>query len=310
MLSKLKYAYRNYKEFGFRTYKKRLKNFKSFASMIPTSRNYFNYNQINKYCNYDYLIVGSDQVWNPNMCLDDLSLFKYFKCKNKISIAASIALSSVNDETKIRFKNNLESFKAISVREDEGKKILDDCLERKDVEVVVDPTMMIEKEIWEELSKKPDLEYNLSKKYILLYFLGTISNEFKSQIYDFAKKNNFEIIDIYDKRERWITCGPAEFLYLEKNAELICTDSFHSSVFGILFNTPILVTGRNGSKDNMNSRIDTLLKKFKLDDCRYNGKIKNNVLDTNYKETNYILEKEREKIKKFIDKALNIEGGV
>ena len=309
LLSKIKYMKAYNEEFGFKNYFKRLKNFKQFASMIPTSKEYFNYSRLKKYQDFDYLLVGSDQVWNPNMCLDDLSLFKYFKCQNKISISASIALSKVNDNTKNRFRNNLNNFKAISVREYDGKKILEECTNRDDIEVLIDPTMMIKKEEWEKLSKKPNIEFDFSKKYILLYFLGSTEKEFRNKIEEFAKNNNYEIIDIYNKKDKWITCGPSEFLFLEENAELICTDSFHSAVFGILFNRPILVTGRNGSKDNMNSRIDTLLTKFKLKNSRYDGNINNNILDTNFIETNEILEKERNKATIFLNKALNIKDG-
>ena len=309
ILSRFKYIGIYNKEFGLKNYLKRLKKFKQFASIIPTSKEYFNYARLKKYQDFDYLLVGSDQVWNPNMCLDDLSLFKYFKCNNKISISASIALSKVNDNAKNRFRNNLNDFKAISVREYDGKKILEECTNREDIEVLIDPTMMIKKEEWEKLSKKPNIEFDFSKKYILLYFLGTTEKEFRNKIEEFAKKNNCEIIDIYNKKDKWITCGPSEFLFLEKNAELICTDSFHSAVFGILFNRPILVTGRNGSKDNMNSRIDTLLTKFKLKNSRYDGNINNNILDTNFIETNEILEKERNKATIFLDKALKIKDG-
>ena len=308
LLSRLKYIIRYNQEYGLINYYKRRKKFKEFEKMIDSSKNYFNYHKINKYRDYDYLFVGSDQVWNPNMCLDDLSLFKYFDCNNKISISASIALSNVNDETKRRFKNNLNSFKAISVREDTGKKILEECTNRKDIEVLIDPTMMLTRENWEIVSKKPKIDFDFSKKYILLYFLGERNDELNEQINEIAKRNNYEIIDIYNKKEKWITCGPAEFLYLESNAKLICTDSFHSAVFGILFNTPILVTGRNGSKDNMNSRIDTLLKKFKLEQCRYDGTIYEDILKMNFEEAEEILNIERKKVREFIDKALKIEG--
>ena len=65
--------------------------------------------------------------------------------------------------------------------------------------------------------------------------------------------------------------GPSEFLYLEKNAFLICTDSFHSSVFAILYNVPFIIFNRENSKNLMNSRIETLLDNFKIKNRIFDG---------------------------------------
>ncbi len=102
--------------------------------------------------------------------------------------------------------------------------------------------------------------------------------------------------------------GPEEFVYLEKNAFLICTDSFHSCVFSIIFNRPFVVFNRIGTKKSMNSRIETLLKKFKIDNRMFTGKITEENLRYDYTETYKILEKEREKSRKFLEKALDIEN--
>ena len=87
----------------------------------------------------------------------------------------------------------------------------------------------------------------------------------------------------------------------------MCTDSFHSSVFAILYNTPFLVFNREDKIASMNSRIETLLSKFKLEGRKYTGKISNNDLTANYKEAHKILEKEKEKSNEFLIKALNIK---
>ena len=142
----------------------------------------------------------------------------------------------------------------------------------------------------------------------MLVFLGDIDKELYNKLEIIADKNDYEIIDLYKKNSIWTSCGPSEFLYLEKNASLICTDSFHSAVFGIIFNTPILVTGRNGTKENMNSRIETLLSKFNLESRKYNGNIDENIFKANYDYANEALEKEKIKYQKFLDEALNNEG--
>ena len=87
--------------------------------------------------------------------------------------------------------------------------------------------------------------------------------------------------------------GPSEFLYFEKNAFLICTDSFHSSVFALIFNTPFIVFKREQvNMKNMNSRIENFITKFKLEDRLYRGDITEKDLICDYKEAHKILEEE------------------
>lgn len=302
--SSLKQYIRDVKEYGYKNLKRRKTNFRQFSKNIPYTKSYYNHLKKKTIEKADYLIVGSDQVWNPNMSMDDLMLFNGFNNCNKIAISASIALPCISDKTGKRFKKCLESFKAISLREENGKRIIEECTGRNDIERLIDPTMMLNKEEWAKLITKPAFGNIRPKRYILLYFLGGMTKQFKKQVEDFAKEQELEIIDIYNKKCPWIICGPSEFLYLEKNAALICTDSYHSTVFGFIFNTPIVVTGRNGTKDNMNSRIDTLLKIFKLQRCKYDGNIKSSNLIVSYKEANLILKNEKKKAESFLDSAL------
>ena len=81
---------------------------------------------------------------------------------------------------------------------------------------------------------------------------------------------------------------------------MICTDSFHSCVFAILFNRPFVVFDREDSHVKMNSRLDTLLNKFNLKSKWFNDKITKEQLQANYKEVYQILEEERKKAEKFI----------
>lgn len=97
-------------------------------------------------------------------------------------------------------------------------------------------------------------------------------------------------------------------MWLEKNAFLICTDSFHSSVFAILYNRPFIVFDREGNGQGMNSRIETLISKFKLKNREYNGKnITKENLEHDYTEAYKILDEERKKSDNFLRKALDIE---
>ena len=141
--------------------------------------------------------------------------------------------------------------------------------------------------------------------HILNYFLGEISKDRKKEIEKIATENNCDVINILDTNSPFYNCGPGEFLYLEKNAFLVCTDSFHSSVFSIIYDTPFVVFERQDKFDSMNSRIDTLLSKFKY--RKFNGNISNDLLKCDYSEAKEILEREKEKSREYLCKALDAD---
>lgn len=120
---------------------------------------------------------------------------------------------------------------------------------------------------------------------------------------ELAKNNNYEIIDISNKDSEFYDIGPAEFLYLEKNASLVVTDSFHSCVFSIIFNTPFAVVERDDNGlPSMHSRIETLLGKFNMEFAIVKNEISNEILNNNFENTLEIIKKEKEKTYKFLEK--------
>lgn len=254
---------------------------------------------------YDYFVVGSDQVWNYNFSSYNEKMFLNFSPKSKnISYAASIGVDSILEEYKEEFERGLCNFKSISVREDKAKELVEELTNRKDIEVLVDPTMLLSADEWNTLARKP--RCLKSDKFILNYFLGELSQERKNAIEKIALENKCQIINILDINSNFYECGPREFLYLEQNAFLICTDSFHSSVFAFLFNRPFIVFEREDKEEKMNSRIDTLLDTFELKNRRYEGKITIDSINHDYCNAYKILEKERLKSKNFLKKSLNI----
>ena len=294
---------------GYSTNIRRKKSFKLFEKNIKYSN--FTYTAKTKKIDLDYLIVGSDQVWNPKFGrLRKVDLLSIVEPSRRIAYAASFGISNLTKEEAQVATKDLKSFKKISVREDSGKKIVEELTGRKDVEVLVDPTMLLTAEEWDKVSKRPkQLDTIKKEKYILNYFLGDLSESRKRAIEKIAKDNNCHIINILDKKDPFYISGPSEFLYLEKHAFLICTDSFHSSVFAILYNRPFVVFDREQEgMNNMGSRMDTLLSKFKLKNRRFNGKeITEDNLKHDYIEAYKILEKERKKSEVFLKKALDIK---
>lgn len=255
---------------------------------------------------YDYYVVGSDQVWNPHHGrLRDLDFLYCIEPSKRISYAASIGVDEIPDNLKEKSQKEFSKFKAISVREEKGKEIIENLTGRSDIEVNLDPTMLLTSEDWSKLAKKP--KQLKTDKYILNYFLGELSISRKKEIEKIAKENDCEIINILDEKSPFYENGPSEFLYLEKNAFLICTDSFHSSVFAILFNRPFVVFDREDSQVSMNSRIDTLLTTLKLENRTFEDKITEASLNHDYTETYKILEEKRKEAQDYLDRALNLK---
>ena len=295
------------KKISFLASHKRYNYFMKFNKNIKLSKfimdkSHLDYNSDNY---YDFFLVGSDQVWNPNASrLTDFELLSFVSPQKRVAFSASFGVSKLDSKYHNRVKNELLKYKAISVREDDGKKIVEEITSRTDVEVLIDPTMMLNSDEWDCVLAKP--KHLKNNKYILNYFLGNLSDDKKNEINRIAEENNCEIIDILNKESPFYQTGPSEFLYLEKNAFLICTDSFHSSVFAILYNTPVVVFERDDCNVDMSSRLNTLLKKFKLDNRKYVGKITEDLLKCDYEQAYYILEEERKKVDIFLKKSLDL----
>lgn len=261
--------------------------------------------------NYDHLIIGSDQIWNFTFdkIFSDKALGAFVQKDKKISFSASFGVNYAPKKGTQLYevcKKYLQEIKSISVREDAGKEIIRELTGREDVQVLIDPTMMLEKDEWEKVMKKPkDLK---TDKFILKSFLGNIDDIFYKQLMEVAAEHRCEIIDISDKNSPFFNIGPAEFLYLEKNAFLVATDSFHSCIFAMLFSTPFIVAERNsGVLESMHSRIETLLHKFEMENRIFENEITDKMLNNDYSHILPILEKERIKVKEFLEKALLLE---
>ena len=217
----------------------------------------------------DYVCIGSDQIWNYNFrrIFSRKAFADFMPKEKKMAFSASIGVSNAPDKDTEDYKifaENLNELKAISVREDAAKDIIKEISGRDDVKVVLDPTMIVTREDWEKVIKRP--KQLKTDNYIVKCFLGAVEPEKEAAIQKFAKENGCEIIDVMSEDSEYFGIGPAEFVYLEKNAKLVATDSFHSSVFAIIFDTPFVVFQRSDNKlKSMHSRIETLLGTFKLE---------------------------------------------
>ncbi len=255
---------------------------------------------------YDFFITGSDQVWHPTFGASSLEFLSFVPEFKRISYAASFGISNIPSHLKEYYKTELEKMKSISVREETGAKIVRELI-GDDVDVHVDPTMLLNKNKWLKIINTSKVK---SHNYILTYFLGEAYNEYNNWIKTFSRKHNLEIINILDiKNEQIYTSDPSEFLGLISNATLMCTDSFHGSVFSIIFETNFMVFDRiKNNEAVMGSRIETLLEKFNFNSRKWKNNISDNdVLNMSFMHSKAILEYEQHKALTYLRKALKVE---
>ena len=133
------------------------------------------------------------------------------------------------------------------------------------IETVLDPTFLVDKNVWTSLANKSTFKIN--RPFVLTYFLGDLSSEKRSYIEKIAKLYSADIIEINNPNKSYFgKIGPLEFLYLFKNCLFAFTDSFHATVLSIINEKPFEVFSRVDSSiaKDMNSRITTLLETFEL----------------------------------------------
>jgi len=260
---------------------------------------------------YDFYCVGSDQVWNAALVQNNSFFFMDFaESKRTFSLSASMGTAYIPDKYLDTYINGLKHVGNISVREEDAKEYIKQLIDRESV-VLLDPTLLISSEKWDVLGEKP--KFHISKKYIVTYFLGPLSDTQKKYIDEYAKLNDYEIIEMNGKFKDYV--GPSEFIYLISNSEFVFTDSFHGTAFSIIFNKSFIVFQRNNSYD-MSSRIITVLNKFDIMDHFYNKE--NNDLPEDFldyvkkiENSNYNiklkLDEEKSKADRFINRSLNME---
>lgn len=285
---------------------KREKRFKKFTEKFIKCFYYRNLENIDENDFYKF-IIGSDQIWSP-LALKryPIALGTFINDKRKIvSYAPSLGVSEVDEEYISKMKNAYSKFpfSNISVRENRGKEILTSIFLQSNIEVLIDPTLLLTTDDWNKIVEKP-LWITENKKYILIYFLGKISELRMKEIERIAQENNCEIINVLDKLSNAYCTNPNEFLYLEKNAFLVCTDSFHSCVFAFLYNVPFIIFEREDKMQSMNSRIETFINKFELKNRKFEDKIMVENLIHDYSKGYEILKNERIKSEMFLKQAL------
>lgn len=206
---------------------------------------------------YDKFVSGSDQVWAPIQYRFPMYMQSFADSSKKYSYAASIASYDIDANLKNEYKKYLQDFVCISVREERSKEILEEILDEIEICVDLDPTLLLSRDDWIRVEKKP--KWLNEEEYILAYNLDSdISDELRI----YAKDKRLNIISLMKDKSKAYISDPAEFVYLIHHASLVYTDSYHGTIFSIIFEKIFVHATRNVVVYNMNSRFDTLFHKL------------------------------------------------
>lgn len=243
--------------------------YKRFLSGITTvSPAIYDSNSARKrYGDYDYLIAGSDQIWNSdyNQGFDPMYYLKFGNNNTqKIAYAASCGKNEFSDEEWANIKESLSSFSNISVRESSTVQVMRQ--NGIDCQFVLDPTYLLTPDEWSKLEKNE----NIKEPFLLIYLLGVDGRDIIKWAKKIAEQRNLKTVLIangpaikkYDVDFTMWNKTPDSYIWLFRNASYVVTNSFHGTSFSINMERQFVVFKR----DKYNSRIDSILGAMGLED--------------------------------------------
>lgn len=232
---------------------------------------------------YDAIIVGGDQIWNP-FCFDfDWSYYlpdeigRIKKISFSPSFGDSIPKLKTNVALTSRIKAYLGSFNSLSVREKDASDYLQGLLNR-DVPVVSDPTLLLTPSDYLKLTGAPIVREPYIYYYTPCYSSDNEAEEIAAKL---SEEKGLRLVMSYPRygkktNGKSVLSGPAEFLNLVKNAQIVVGKSYHLVIFSILFHKDF-ITLKFGDDARVNNLLNTLKIGSRnidsIDDCRYLEKI-------------------------------------
>lgn len=230
---------------------KRSKGFNSFISTLPLSKKSFDETNA-RFDNYDVIVFGSDQIWNPVLTnnKDNVYCGNFPKLgKRFVSYAASTNPKLLQKEYQEYFEGIIDRFDNISTRESSLTNYLNG-LSNNVSQVVLDPVLLLTKDQWKKIAIKPQEE-----KYLLVYTVPQHPQiiQVANQL---AKEKNLQVIEIRPnihnirKKNYLQTVSPTEFLGYIMYADYVLTTSFHGTALSVVFEKQFLTLSINEQVDD------------------------------------------------------------
>ncbi len=217
----------------------------------------------------DLIVAGSDQIWSPSQHFGFdpnyfLAFAKSFQAR-KISYAASFGRDQVSSSEAAQLPRLLHNFDAISVREASGVALVERAIGQKPANVP-DPTLLHSN--YSELTDRASSGHG--DPYIFCYGLRSPDN-IRQTADLLSRRLSCPILSPHNPHRRWVEIGntvypdPGEWVSLVKNARFVVTNSFHGTVFSLLFRKPFIVAGLTGERASANARAIHLLRAVGLE---------------------------------------------
>ena len=295
-------------------YQKRIKRFDEFLRDIPKTKLYSE-KTLALEDPFDIYVCGSDQIWNPAWWNNILLLG--FTNKPKFSYAASIAREQLTPKQVDCLRRKLRDYVGISTRENAAQIMLQQILHRE-IQCCLDPTLLIDTGFWESISESTN---DNSGKYLLVYNLGNSTTLVDDICGEYEKKgyktvfvgfghNTFFMTEKQKVSVMIMDAGPRQWLGLIRGAECVITDSFHGTVFSVLFGKKFWCIEKDkDKKNNENTRLYSLLDSLSLQDRLLKKRDDFNIeRSINYEFVKQRLEMLRMKSFDYIDKCLKLSS--
>ena len=231
---------------------------------LPVTREFNTYvDLLNADLHYDALIAGSDQIWNATM-MKGISPAYFLQFANedalRISYAASIGTEEIPPQFKLLFERYLRNFDSISVREKKARQEVMKLTD-KPVDLVADPTFLLQREDFDKLKKAP----RKKGKYIYVHnvHLKRVDEDLNSVVEEMSKRLGLPVIHnwnqkVFSNEAGHFPGGIEEFLGLVSDAEFVITNSFHCTVFALIYQKNFITVPHFKNPDRMKNLLDEL----------------------------------------------------
>lgn len=252
---------------NFHGYVGRRNSFVDFSTrFLKLTKSQFTYKDEEKLASlqseYDIFLCGSDQIWNLNCTQGVVEPFflSFAGNKRRVAYAPSLAHTSFKPENfdKEKVARLLSDFDYLSVREEETLPLFQPLVD-KPIEVVLDPTLLLDAADYEPIISEPPVK----EGYIFMYLLRDCP-ELVASTTAMAQKTGRKVVYVSEKKlpipnsVNLFGIGPSEFLSLIANADAVVANSFHAVVFSVLFHKPFRVFATDSSGARMRDLLGNL----------------------------------------------------
>ncbi|SHO52353.1 polysaccharide pyruvyl transferase family protein [Anaerocolumna xylanovorans] len=213
---------------------------------------------------YDIMIAGSDQIWNGGLTrgINPAYLLAFGKDETKrISYAASIGRDEIPEVEHTLFARYLRDFDYISVREEKAKEAISKLTD-KEVTVVLDPTLLLEREMYDKLKKDPKVKQDYI--YVHNVHIKKVDKRLNAMAEEMSKRTGLPIVhnredyDFTNELKKFTNGSPEEFVGYIANAKYVIANSFHGTVFSIIYQRDFITVPHFQNPERMRHLLGSL----------------------------------------------------